>query len=106
EELDGRSLAPILAGDSEAVREDYIMCEGWGHEIPFWQRMVRTRTAKYIYNPTDRDEYYDLAADPSETRNIIDSVDAGELKRMRTLLRERIVETKDPLGGWSKNLAD
>ncbi|MBN2584381.1 MAG: sulfatase-like hydrolase/transferase [Planctomycetes bacterium] len=104
DKLDGCSLVPLLTGRSDAVRDDHLICEGWGHQIPFWQRMVRTRTAKYIYNPTARDEYYDLAADPHETRNLIDDVDRGELKRMRALIRERIVATNDPLLGWSKNL--
>jgi len=102
--LDGRSLVPLLEGRTDAVREDHLVCEGWGHQIPFWQRMVRTSTAKYIYNPTAQDEYYDLAADPHETRNLIDVVDRGALKRMRALLRDHIVATGDPLRGWSANL--
>jgi len=99
---DGVSLLPLLTGKCDAVREDHILCEGYGHQIPFWQRMVRTRTAKYIYNPTDRDEFYDLAVDPHETRNVIDSVGPAELKRLRALLREQIHRTGDPVRGWSR----
>ena len=106
EELDGHSLRPILTGEASAVRDDHIIAEAYGHQIPFWQRMVRTRDAKYIYTPTDRDEFYDLAADPHETRNIIDTVDRQTLKRMRQMLWEYVEATGDPIRGMARRGLD
>lgn len=37
----------------------------------FTQRMLRTRDWKYVWNPTDLDELYDLHADPEEFVNVI-----------------------------------
>ena len=102
--LDGQSLTGLLSGQTSRVRDDVIFGEAYGHQIPCWQRMVRTRDAKYIHNPTDHDEYYDLAADPWETTNIIDDAPADELARLRGLLKERIEKTNDPVIGWSRNL--
>ena len=100
--LDGRSLLPILAGQSAAVHDDWFIAEGYGQLIPFWQRMVRSRDAKYVYNPSDRDEFYDLADDPHETRNIIDSVGAERLKPYKDRLLQWLADTKDPLVGFAR----
>jgi len=102
-ELDGLSLMPILTGRADRVREDCMVFEHYGHQIPCWQRMVRTLEAKYVYNPTDRDEYYDLAADPHETHNIIDSAPREKLEAMRRTLREYIEDTGDPVRGFARH---
>ncbi len=100
--MDGRSLMPILRDGSQAGADDYILREHFGHQFPVWQRMVRTRTAKYIYNPSDRDEFYDLANDPWEMQNIIDTVDRPLLKQMKDRVHEQIKATRDPIGGWAQ----
>jgi arylsulfatase A-like enzyme len=100
--LDGRSLLPRLRGSGTDNGEDFVVVQGFGHQLPFWQRMIRTRTAKYVFNPTDRDEYYDLRNDPWETRNIIDSVDAGALSEMKGRLRDWIARAGDSVGFWSR----
>jgi arylsulfatase A-like enzyme len=100
--LDGRSLLPLLRGSGTDNGGDFIIVQGFGHQLPFWQRMIRTRTAKYIFNPTDRDEYYDLRNDPWETRNILDSVGAGALSEMKGRLRDWIDRAGDPVGFWSR----
>ena len=100
-DMDGKSLMPILNGAENAVREDHIVTEHFGHQQTFWQRMVRTDTTKYIYNPTSRDEFYDLEVDPWETKNIFDTVDKKTLKEHRDILMAWIKETKDPLRVWA-----
>ena len=78
-DVDGRSLTPIINGSQNQIREDYIITEHFGHQVVFWQRMVRTQEFKYIYNPTSNDEFYDLDSDPYEITNIIDNVDRKNL---------------------------
>jgi choline-sulfatase len=103
DELDGHSLLPLAQGRADAVRgDDHIIYEPFGHQIPFWQRVIRTRNAKYIYNPTDRDEFYDLKNDPGEMHNIIDTVDPATLRQMRQTLYEHIVDTNDPVRGMAR----
>ncbi|MHB9028419.1 MAG: sulfatase-like hydrolase/transferase [Candidatus Latescibacterota bacterium] len=101
EVMDGISLMPALRGESLPGRGEHIVTESFGHQQPFPQRMVRTKTTKYIFNPVDRDEFYDLSADPWETRNIIGKVDKTVLSRHREILTEWIKETRDPLGTWA-----
>lgn len=36
-----------------------------------WLRALRSRTHKYIYDASGREELYDLASDPGETRNVL-----------------------------------
>ena len=100
ENIDGSSLMPILDGSRGSVRDDYIVTEHHGHHCPFWQRMVRTKSGKYIFNYTACHEFYDLESDPHETRNIIDTVDKKTLDRYEDMLLAWMSETKDPLSGW------
>ena len=46
--------------------------EVWGYHS---QRMVRTERWKYVYNPCDVDELYDMQSDPMETQNLFDGED-------------------------------
>jgi len=100
--LDGRSLLSSPRASGGSRDEDFVVVQGFGHQLPFWQRMVRTRDAKYVFNPTDRDEYYDLRNDPWETRNIVDSVGPGALSEMKGRLRDWIARAGDPIGFWSR----
>ncbi|HSA93991.1 MAG TPA: sulfatase-like hydrolase/transferase [Terriglobales bacterium] len=68
EELQGRSLTPLLSGEAlpeaPAIGEtDYPLRFGWA---PL--RSVRRENSKFIEAP--RPEFYDLATDPGETRNV------------------------------------
>jgi arylsulfatase A-like enzyme len=87
---------------SEKRKEDCLVTEHFGHQLPFWQRMVRTDNAKYIYNPVDNDEFYDLENDRWEMKNIIERVDGGKLKQMREVLVAWMTDNKDPLLFWGR----
>ncbi len=83
---DGKPLTPYLRGDlKHTIRREVVM-EAFGHQVPFVQRVVRDTRYKYIFNTTAIDEFYDIAADPFETTNLIDTADAALLRRYRRKL--------------------
>jgi len=74
--LDARSFAPLLRGESGTHRPHCFACED-GY------RAVRTPEHKYIETLNDTPELYDLAADPGERFNIL-----GEQPKRVTELRQ------------------
>ena len=104
--VDGASLMPILKGEKKSVREDNIITEHYGHQMPFWQRMVRTKSFKYIHNPTANDEFYDLEYDPHETKNIIKKVDKKKLIWAKERLLQWMKDNNDPLLFWAKPMLE
>jgi arylsulfatase A-like enzyme len=68
--LTGASLAPFLRGDAPAGWRDDMHSQCNGVELYYTQRSVMTRDFKYVFNGFDRDELYDLAADPAEMHNL------------------------------------
>jgi arylsulfatase A-like enzyme len=98
-EVDGRSLLPILRGESVPWRGDFFYEHHYHHggKIPRTEA-VRTRDAKYItYFDVDPpyEELYDLAGDPFEERNL-----AGDPRYAPTLeaLKRRHHEYATRLG--------
>jgi arylsulfatase A-like enzyme len=97
-DLDAKSLMPVLRGEADEVREPVAYVEFHGHQGPYSQRLVRTNDVKYVFNAPDRDELYDLNADPGEMRNLIgDPGRASVLEEMRRMLLKHIIETGDPI---------
>jgi arylsulfatase A-like enzyme len=79
--FDGRSLLPLLRGETpEGWRED-VVCEFHGHHFPYPQRMIRTERHKLVVNPPDVNELYDLATDPHELVNRIDDPTYASVRR-------------------------
>ena len=104
DKADGASLIPILNGSRDSVRDDYIVTEHHGHHFPFWQRMVRTRNQKFVFNFSATHEFYDLDEDPHETKNLIDTIGKTTLKRIHEMLVSWMDETKDPFGNYTKKM--
>ena len=100
-EMEGVSLLPILKEEQKTVREDHIITEQFGLHFGFWQRMVRTQSSKFIFNPLAIDEFYDLESDPYETKNIADSIDKKQLNRFKEMLHQWMKDTHDPLLFWA-----
>jgi len=68
--LDGLSLAQSIAGAS-APPERPVFCQYSGNPaVGDIRRAVVTRRHKYIHDPTDEPELYDLQADPLEMHNL------------------------------------
>lgn len=95
--IDALSLLPLLRGEEPARWPDSVYCEHhgevWGYQT---QRMVRTRGWKYVYDPHDRDELYDLENDPFEMNNRISDPE----------LRPVLEEMKGRLLGWNDATGD
>jgi arylsulfatase A-like enzyme len=58
--------------------------------------MFRDKRYKYVWNPTDLDELYDLEKDPYELVNRIDD-DAAVLARLKNLMLDEMIRCADPL---------
>tara|TARA_Y100000588_G_scaffold286074_1_gene303878 strand:- start:2222 stop:3604 length:1383 start_codon:yes stop_codon:yes gene_type:complete len=97
DEVDGRSLVPLLKGEDPSDWPDSVYCEShgevWGYHS---QRMVRTDRWKYVYTPNDTDELYDLESDPGEMVNRI--ADSG--------CADVLTEMKGRLLGWNDATGD
>ena len=91
-DLDARSLAPLVNGETPADWPDSVYCEShgevWGYSS---ERMVRTERWKYVYIPHDLDELYDLQADPAEMNNLVNDPDHADV----------LNEMKARLLGWN-----
>ena len=68
ETLHGRSLMPLIRGETDSIREAIVT--GY-HQAP--DRCIRDKTWSYIRRPEgEPDELYNLIEDPQERRNQID----------------------------------
>ena len=119
----GKSLVPLCGAGTPDLHRAVVFCEGGfnrdethsyvpssgkhfypmlgrvGHEHPETRAravMVRTRQYKYVYCPEDRDELYDLEADPQELTNVVEHEDMQSVAdRHRDMLLEWLVRTSD-----------
>lgn len=113
----GRSLLPLLAGETD-VHRDAVFCEGGRRHgerqcmelesngrpaFLYWPRMrlqmsagpehtkalmCRTGTHKYVKRFDEQDELYDLQTDPQETCNLIDH---SAYQELLSTLKERML---------------
>jgi len=76
DDLDGVSAARTLESGAPPP-ERPVFCQYSGNpKIGDIRRAVITRRYKYVYDPTDVPELYDLESDPLETRNIASAPEA------------------------------
>jgi len=101
----GRSLLPLLTGSSDAGGwPDFAVSAYNGQQYGLYcQRAIVSGDHKYVWNPTDLDELYDLRADPWELDNRIH--DAGltdVLASLRLRLHDELRRCGDGLvkGPW------
>lgn len=82
--IDGRDLAPVWRGDTDAVRSSVFTA------FRDLMRAVRDEHWKLIRYPRiDHAQLFDLAADPHETRNLAaDPAHAGRVGELTELLRD------------------
>jgi len=97
----GRDLSGVVTGTAapDPDRPLFAMHKPIGPwmKTTDW-RMIQLDSLKYVWNRDDRDELYDLDADPREERNLDE--DAGytdQIGRLRTQLGAFLEQTSDPL---------
>ncbi|MBI9096604.1 MAG: sulfatase-like hydrolase/transferase [Sphaerochaeta sp.] len=93
--IDGHSVKNMLEG--KGIGENtHCMAEFFGQRYGFTQRITWKDNFKYVFNPFDCDELYDLNKDPHELVNQIDNPDYQEkVIELATLMQKIIFDTKD-----------
>lgn len=98
--MQGKSLTPLLSGESAIHRED-IYCEYYNARSDHneFATMVRTEELKLVVvHGQDIGELYDLRKDPGESFNVWDNPQyASEKIEMMKRLCDRMAWTADPL---------
>lgn len=97
--LHGRSLDPLLRGERPDDWRDCAVSTYNGQQFGLYtQRMLRTRRWKYVWNPVDIDELYDMEEDPAELVNRAgDAECAGLLAGLRRQLLAELEAFGDPM---------
>jgi arylsulfatase A-like enzyme len=95
----GRDLSPLWGDPSAVEWRDDQLAEDHGHRVMYAQRILWYQHYKYVFNPADRDELYDLSTDPAELHNrVADPALAAVRGELRARLRQRLRDTADRLG--------
>lgn len=107
-DVDGRSIRPLFSGDVPDDWPDSHFAQYHGDEFGLYsQRMLRTERYKYVHNGPDRNELYDLAADPNELGNLIEHPAYADVRRdLEARLIERMERTDDPIAPWTATALD
>lgn len=94
--MDGKSVVPLLRNPDAAWRDDW-MGEHHGHlETKVFQRALYYKNYKFVAHLDDKDEFYDLAADPFEMKNRIDDPSVQPmLFEMKSRLVAEMAKTGD-----------
>ncbi len=81
----GRSMLPILRGDSRPEEWQDAYGEFFGQRFVYTQRIVWHGDWKYIFSPGGVDELYNLADDPHEEHNV--ASDPAHRDRLESMCR-------------------
>lgn len=93
----GRTLAPVLRGEDVHWPDEAAVEFHGVNSVAANMVSIRRGELKYGWNCANRDELYDLRADPWETRNLIDDPAYAEcLQGMRERLFEWMCDTGHP----------
>lgn len=86
----GKSFFPQLRGENANDTWPVAFATYHGQQFGLYDmRMVRDERYKYVYNPTDVDEFYDLQEDPAELVNLAgDEID----KRLGPAYRKMVLD--------------
>ncbi len=97
--LRGRSIVPLLRGTASDWNNDFYAEYSTHHQSRTDMRMYRTEQWKLIrdFRNPERDELYDLQADPAETNNLIAS-DDPKARQARQDLHQKIIQQMKAIG--------
>ena len=98
DEPDTQSILPQIQGKNVPTGRDSVYAQFFAQLFRFEQRMLRTRTHKFVYNHSDIGELYDMVNDPWEMTNLIDlpatkAIQAELIEQMRV----HMVRLNDPI---------
>lgn len=101
-DVDGHSLVPLIKhGDKaeEGKPDTALYMYEWYNGAWFGLRAIRTPTMKFVWYPGDnRDELYDLVADPGELNNLIrNNTYKNQLTELTRQLESEMQRVDDPL---------
>ncbi|MBN1249956.1 MAG: sulfatase-like hydrolase/transferase [Anaerolineae bacterium] len=97
-EPDTQSILDQLLGRPTPTGRDSIYAQFFAQLFTFEQRMIRTRTHKFVYNHSDIGELYDLVNDPWEMHNLIDLPETADLQQaLIERMRAHMVRLDDPI---------
>lgn len=104
-EVNGQSFAPLLE-DATTPGRDAIYLEFHGIRCLHTQRALVTRDGfKYIFNPVDEDEFYDLNDDPGELHNRLDNPAYNDrIQAVRRRIVHAAAGTRDPVQNYMAKL--
>ncbi len=105
--LDGDSFLPAMVGEAEwhNGREE-VFCVFDRHFTVANQRMVRTRTHQFTFNPSDIGELYDLVEDPHQLHNRYgDPAYATVQRDLMARMERHMVALDDPQLGWFRRMS-
>lgn len=109
EQYEGIDLSPGFCSPDWRPERTYVYSEhkplGEFHGETDW-RMVADTRYKYVWNNGDRNEFYDLEADPLETQNLIHMSGTPEHAEMRNALGDWMRTTDDPLASTYRDQID
>jgi arylsulfatase A-like enzyme len=93
-QMEGASLLPILRGESGG--KPAVLCEYVSNDQRQRGKCVRTERYKYVFwGNAEMEEFYDLAEDPSERRNLVSNPRyQPEVEHHRRLLLEILTNSK------------
>ncbi len=86
DDLPGRSYAGLLRGERDEGADAVVVYDEYGPA-----RMIRTRGWKYVhrYGEDQRNELYDLGADPGERENLVGRAEhAGRIEKLRERMQQ------------------
>lgn len=98
EKTDALSLMPILKEPATQVRDCVIgQFNGFDLRGMHFQRMIVMDDYKYVYSPSDIDEFYDLKNDPAELTNLINtSSHSKQCQYLKKHLFAQMERSEDP----------
>jgi arylsulfatase A-like enzyme len=104
ESFQGQSLRPLFDGEGADWRQGIVSVYHGNTSGLYSERMYRTDRWKYVWNPTARDELYDLEEDPGEVTNLAQNTEYDEiLADLRPRLLSWMEETEDTLlNNWTR----
>lgn len=100
EHMHGFSILPLLAGETQALRDRIFYEYYWEYDFPQTPTMHGVRTDRYklirYHGVWDTNEFYDLQSDPNEMNNLISNAEHQELIQKLT---GEIYDWLDQTGG-------